>query len=291
MTLTPQTPCDWHSIAIEHDEDFISLDALQDADAARALQLDDISAVLADPDAPGVSLRSETGNLTLANGETVQMLGCRPVLLPAFVRAAIDEGRFRFGPEAPATPGLQYLYLSDVKAHGGDQNSSYSDIWYQRHLFRTRLLTSGASGSLLDIGCDTPAISRRMFPGTVGYVGLEPSLGTSDQFCICGMAEFLPFADASFDNVALLTSLDHILDAHRAIEEATRVLRPGGTLFLASLVWLRNASLIWDTVHFHHFRDWELQGLLRAFEIDTVQRYNWKGDQHRYGVYISARKP
>lgn len=291
MTLPSHIPADWRTLAISHDEDFISLDALQEADAARALSLTDISAILADPDVPESALRDKQGAFTLPAGEAVQMRGERPVLLPTFVRAAIQDGKFHFEPKALATPGLQYLYLSDVKAHGGDQNSSYSDIWYQRHLFRTRRLTAGASGLLLDIGCDTPSISRRMFPGTVDYVGLEPSLRSSDQFCICGMAEFLPFAASSFDNVALLTSLDHILDAHRAIEEAARVLRPGGTIFLASLVWHRHASLIGDTVHFHHFRDWELQGMLREFEIEVVQTYSWKGDQHRYGVYISARKP
>lgn len=291
MTVSSQISADWRTLAIEHDEEFITLDALREADGARALPLDDVTSILTDPDNPNARLRVQDGNLTLPSGEMVQMRGHRPVLLPAFARTAIRGDTFHFESEARAAPGLQYLYLSDAKAHGGDQNSSYSDIWYQRHLFRTRRLTAGATGSLLDIGCDTPSVSRRMFPDTVDYVGLEPSLGSSDQFCICGMAEFIPFSDASFDNVALLTSLDHILDAHRAVEEASRVLRPGGTLFLASLVWHRNASLIRDTVHFHHFRDWELQGLLRALKIDVAQRYSWKGDQHRYGVYISARKP
>lgn len=280
----------WHDLTITHDDKFVSLDDLREADAAGALSEHDIHDLLADPDAPWNALPIRQGRLMLPNGQPVEMRGQRPVLLPAFARAAIKESRYHFDPQALTTPGLQYLYLADVKAHGGDQNSNYSDIWYQRHLFRTRRLTANVSGSLLDIGCDTPSVSRRMFPATIDYVGLEPSLNSADQFCICGMAEFLPFRDGSFDNVALLTSLDHVLDAHGAMEEAARVLRPRGRILLASLVWQRNASLIGDTVHFHHFRDWELQGLLRDFEIETVQRYGWKGDQHRYAVYVSGRK-
>lgn len=290
MTAPLKQPANWRDIAVTHDDDFIPLESLGETDGARALALRDVLDRLTDPDAPERFLQDEQGQIVLPGGDRVEMRGERPVLLPAFARSAIKDDRYHFEPRALATPGLQYLYLSDVKAHGGDQNSSYADIWYQRHLFRTRRLTAGARGSLLDIGCDTPSISRKMFPATIDYVGLEPSLNRADQFCICGMAEFLPFRSSSFDNVALLTSLDHILDAHRAIEEAARVLRPGGTIFLASLVWDRNASLIGDTVHFHHFRDWELQGLLRVFEIETVQCYGWKGDQHRYGAYISARK-
>lgn len=284
-----ETP--WAHIAIKFDENAISLAELRREDAARCLSTQEASPLLVDPDDRSELHQTLDGALKFANGTPVPMLGQRPVLLPAFARSRIKDGQYHFESTSLREPGVQYLYLANIKAQGGEQNSAYEDVWYERHLYRARRLTQAASGSLLDIGCDTPEISSRMFPRTVDYVGLEPSLALSEQFCICGMAEFLPFRDASFDNVSLMTSLDHILDASQAIEESFRVLRPGGTLYLASLVWLHHASLIKDTVHFHHFRDWEIQGLLRNFAIDTVQRYSWKGDQHRYGVYIKATKP
>ncbi len=284
-----ETP--WARSAIQFDEHAISLDDLRQKGAARCLSAGEALPMLADPDDHSELRHTPGGALSFSDGAPVPVLGQRPVLLPGFARAQIRDGRYHFDPEALAEPGVQYLYLADIKAHGGEQNSAYEDIWYERHLFRARRLTEDASGSLLDIGCDTPEISSRMFPPAVTYIGLEPSLSRSEQFCICGMAEFLPFRDASFDNVALMTSLDHILDASQAMEEALRVLRPGGSLYLASLVWLSNATLIKDTVHFHHFREWELQGLLRDFAIEAVHRYSWKGDLHRYGVYIRATKP
>jgi SAM-dependent methyltransferase len=234
--------------------------------------------------------RSREGALCFPNGEAVRMRGARPVLLPSFARSRIVESHYQFSAQDRREPAAQYLYLSNIKANGGDQNSAYDDIWYKRHVFRTRRLTHDAVGTLLDVGCDTPDISRKFFPPSVTYAGLEPSLSTSDQFCLCGMAEFLPFKDASLDNAALLTSLDHVLDHNQAVDEIFRVLKPGGCLYLASLVWQRNASLVGDTVHFHHFREWEIKGLLKGLTLERVNRYGWKGNDHRYGVYLKARK-
>jgi SAM-dependent methyltransferase len=282
---------DWSELDIKHDNDSLALSELSTHDSARRIALEDTFEMLACPDTRSPLRLLGGGSLAFPDGEPVEMRGARPTLLPAFARRRIVEGQYAFNPDTASQPNVQYLYISDIKAHGGDQNLSSDNIWVQRHVFRTRRLTGEASGSLLDIGCDTPAVSSYLFPASVNYVGLEPSLTISEQFCICGMAEFLPFRDECFDNVALLTSLDHILDAHQAMDQAFRVLRPGGSLYIASLVWLRDASLLGDTVHFHHFRDWEIQGLMRKFNIENVHRYSWKGDEHRYGIYLKARKP
>ena len=91
--------------------------------------------------------------------------------------------------------------------------------------------------------------------------------------------------------MALLTSLDHVLDHHAALDEAWRVLRPGGRLYLASLVWSERAELYRDHVHFHHFREFELFGALARFRLDTVQRYPWKDDTHRSALYLALTRP
>jgi SAM-dependent methyltransferase len=81
------------------------------------------------------------------------------------------------------------------------------------------------------------------------------------------------------------------LDYRLALEEAARVLRPGGRLYLATLLWIERAQLYTDTVHFHHFRGPELEGALAgAFDIDRVEAYVWKDNTHRFGVYLSGTR-
>jgi SAM-dependent methyltransferase len=45
-------------------------------------------------------------------------------------------------------------------------------------------------------------------------------------------AEALPFSPAAFDVVYCYSTLEHVADAHRALAEMARVLRPGGALYL-----------------------------------------------------------
>lgn len=215
----------------------------------------------------------------------------RPLLLPEALSARVDGDRLRIGPEDAADPMLQYAYLGMVKNAGGDHNTPLSDLWYRRHLHRSRELVREASGLVLDVGCDNPALSRSLFPPGVRYVGIDPGLGPRPEPCLVGMAEFLPFRAESFDGVAFLTSLDHVLDYHAALDEAFRVLKPGGRLFLGTLIWTRRAELVRDNIHFHHFRQHEIEGALASFRIDRLTRHGWKGDDHRFGVYLVATKP
>ncbi len=49
-----------------------------------------------------------------------------------------------------------------------------------------------------------------------------------------GPAENLPFADEQFDYVLLLSLLEHVEDWEQTLTEATRVLKPGGVMYLTT---------------------------------------------------------
>jgi len=91
-------------------------------------------------------------------------------------------------------------------------------------------------GRVLDVGCgpqELPSYAAGM-PGEL--VGIDPLMGRQPRGFgfVKGIAEYLPFADASFDRVLFATSIDHVLSPTLAVAEAMRVTRPDG----AVIVWL-----------------------------------------------------
>lgn len=70
-------------------------------------------------------------------------------------------------------------------------------------------------------------------------LGVEPSevMARLARSCgvavLAGVAEALPFADTTFDLVLMVTVLCFVDDAKLALQEAHRVLKPGGCLVLA----------------------------------------------------------
>jgi ubiquinone/menaquinone biosynthesis C-methylase UbiE len=107
-----------------------------------------------------------------------------------------------------------------------------------------------APGQVLDVGCGTGAVLRRLAAclPTARLVGVDPAprMLAEARKRLDGVrleqaaAERLPFADASFDLVVSAMSFDHWADQELGLAECVRVLRPGGRLVLADLFapWL-----------------------------------------------------
>lgn len=98
-----------------------------------------------------------------------------------------------------------------------------------------------AGKRILDVGCG-PRGSLDWAVDAAARVGLDPLAGEylalgvdpSAMDYVAGVAEAMPFADASFDVVASINSLDHVDDVDRTAAEMIRVLRPGGLLLIAT---------------------------------------------------------
>jgi hypothetical protein len=254
------------------------------------LTLDESLPLLASPDT-GAALVPDAGGLATPGGEHFPLRGNVPLLFPARLLPFAGAGLIDVPFERSDDALVQYALINSIKQKHGNHNSDHASIWYERHLERTRRLVADAAGVVLDVGCDVPATSASVFPSGVRYLGLDPLFGDTTHFRLIGLAERLPIQSEAVDAVALLTSLDHVLDHHAALEEAWRVLRPGGRLYLASLVWSERAELYRDHVHFHHFREYELLGALGRFRLDTLQRYPWKDDTHRSALYLALTRP
>lgn len=211
-----------------------------------------------------------------------------PILYPKKVSDAWVNGTIPL--ENQDDPMLQYVLLSQIK-QSGEINAPLDSLPAKKHRWRFHEFCSGLKGVVLDIGCDKPSSSMLLLPQRVQYIGLDPYAG-SGEFRIIGLGEVLPIASASVNAVLFNTSLDHILDYHTAINESHRVLKSEGQIIIATYAWKERASLLTDSVHFHHFREYEVLGALEEkFRIDRIVRYeDPKLDTHRYGLYIQATK-
>ncbi len=91
-------------------------------------------------------------------------------------------------------------------------------------------------GTVLDVGCGPQTLPS--YADGIGdrLVGLDPLVGHQPRAFafVKGIAEYLPFADGTFDRVLFATSIDHVLSPSLTLAEAHRVTRPGG----AVVVWL-----------------------------------------------------
>lgn len=86
-------------------------------------------------------------------------------------------------------------------------------------------------GYVLDIGCGPQPVPSYLMDYPVDrIVGIDPISEPEDHpfTFVPGVGEFLPFKDQSFDVVLSGTTLDHYYLLDRGLEEAFRVLKPGG---------------------------------------------------------------
>lgn len=116
-----------------------------------------------------------------------------------------------------------------------------------------------------------------------------------DSTDVLGVAEQLPFADATFDAVLSLNVLEHVKDPFQAAREIMRVLKPGGELFAVApfLQPLHGYP--------HHYYNMTAQGLEALFEPlqdKRILRYgamhpaftlNWIIADYARGLDASAR--
>jgi SAM-dependent methyltransferase len=92
-----------------------------------------------------------------------------------------------------------------------------------------------AHGVLLDVGCGERPFARWLRGHVTAYLGIDIVTSRRPGAMppeVLARAELLPFRAGSFDTVLGLSMLYHLPEPSRLLEEAHRVLRPGGILLL-----------------------------------------------------------
>jgi len=275
---------------VEDENQFIS--EFMGQPSARLLSLNDCleRKLLISPDS-GDSLYCADikGKQILTTGQdNYEISSGSPILYPNEITSSWINGGLPFACYESALK--QYVLLSQIK-QSGEINAPLNSEPARKHQWRYKEFCKSLSGLILDVGSDKPSHSIQFLSEECDYLGLDPYAG-SGEFRIVGLGEILPLANESVDVVTFNTSLDHILDYHSAIDEAFRVLRLGGKIVIATYAWLERATLLKDSVHFHHFREWEILGALgNGFDVIDIMRYqDPKYATHRYGLYVMGVK-
>jgi ubiquinone/menaquinone biosynthesis C-methylase UbiE len=181
----------------------------------------------------------------------------------------------------------------------------------QRAMLHTYLtdadLPQGAR--VLEIGCGTGAVTRVLatWPGVNEAIGVDPSpvfvakaRELAGGLSTLGFEEAdgrsLPFAARMFDAVVLHTTLCHVLEPDVMLQEAVRVLRPGGRLAVfegdyatATLATRRGDPLdeCAESFREHFVHDpWLVRRLPALVEVAGVQLQSVRS----YG-YVETSKP
>jgi SAM-dependent methyltransferase len=98
-----------------------------------------------------------------------------------------------------------------------------------------------AGKTVLDVGSGTDYFPAYMHDQPAAqYVAMDPlPVEQAVPFTkLQAWAELMPFAGDSFDVLLCGTSLDHVVDLESALREMARVLRPGGTLYLWTALYV-----------------------------------------------------
>ena len=115
---------------------------------------------------------------------------------------------------------------------------------------------------VLEIGCGENPFARRVIEQGGGrWLGLDPRPGSRGRLStrsVAGQVKYLPFADAGFDAVVGIQTIEHWEDKYAEVEdcdygaalsEVWRVLRPGGFVYFDAPIHLHGAPafIIGDT--------------------------------------------
>ena len=146
---------------------------------------------------------------------------------------------------------------------------------------------------VLDVGCGDAGVLIAFAEAGARASGIEPYERSVERGRVradehgvevdirVGVAESLPFPDASFDLVTLDNVLEHVQDRERTLAEIRRVLRPDGVLYLVTPKPFALYS-IWSDPHY------SMAGLVllpRPLQVWYFERVRG-GGQGSYGVGV-----
>ncbi|MER2511523.1 MAG: class I SAM-dependent methyltransferase [Nitrosomonas ureae] len=140
-------------------------------------------------------------------------------------------------------------------------------------------------GQVLDVGCGIGEFLRS-YPTSIGVdynQFVVAHCAKSGLQCCEASALALPFAGAYFDGVLLSNILEHLTNPRQALEEASRVLKPGGKIVLSVPT---EAAFPLDPTHVHMLRAPDIFELARGCGLTIASIYDFPFMMKWPGKYL-----
>jgi len=151
--------------------------------------------------------------------------------------------------------------LAAFDDRAGEYDSGFRGRLHHRISDRTAHLAAGTAASpnrVVDVGCGTGYLLRALagrYTDAEELAGIDAAprmievannLANDDRLRFAvGVAERLPFPDATVDLIVSTTSFDHWSDQRAGLVECARILRPGGHLLLVDqFSWWLTPTLV-----------------------------------------------
>jgi SAM-dependent methyltransferase len=137
----------------------------------------------------------------------------------------------------PQNLRAEKAFFDDLAVHG--EYDVFREDGYRRIIERFDALCPQLNDEqLLEIGCGTGAVTKRIKAGRASIIGVDVSTVSLNRArdltgrpMIAADASSLPFDNDKFDTVLLSGVLHHMPDMKSAIKECCRVLKKGGRFF------------------------------------------------------------
>jgi SAM-dependent methyltransferase len=200
----------------------------------------------------------------------------------------------RFTQQIPGETEIGAYYQSDEYISHSDTRKGVINKLY--HAVRSITLkdkrkmiekaVAGRKGSILDYGCGTGAFLHEMQETGWQTSGLEPDIHARELARKLNGADIFPaeyihsFPDNHFDVITLWHVLEHVHRLHPTLKQLSRILKPGGKIFIAvpnytcadAQIYGANWAA-WDVPrHLYHFSPMSMKKLLplHGFNLTAV---------------------
>ncbi|OQY71297.1 MAG: hypothetical protein B6D44_13225 [Ignavibacteriales bacterium UTCHB2] len=141
-------------------------------------------------------------------------------------------------------------------------------VYKSYHYYLFSCLEKYAKGKLLDIGCGNKPYSTIVSPFIESYTGCDIVQSSDKVVDILCQATDIPLESNSFDTVISTQTIEHVADHQRLVNEAYRLLRPGGYFVISGpMYW----PLHEEPFDFFRFTKYGFRYILEAAGFKIVE--------------------